>query len=80
MTDAFNETVKLCDRLTDEEIYSLLKSNRFSWELRRIIKFKISLRRIKQYTPLIAVVVSTATIIGIINKFIKHGGEKNGRK
>ena len=56
------------DHLNSIEINSLLKSNRFKWSERRIIKYHKSFLIIKEHIPLIALVGVGSAITEIVSK------------
>jgi len=57
--------------MSSEEMDSLLKSNRISWEDRRIIKFHSAMTRIKELIPVIAVVGIASAMFKLLQEVEK---------
>ena len=59
------------DYLNSDEMLSVLKSNSFTWEIRRLIKIGYALKSIKEVTPIIAAVVCASIVSSIISECLK---------
>jgi hypothetical protein len=63
------------DDLSSEELKSLLKSNRISWEERRFIKVRIAFKVLEELASVVAIIGIGATLINAIRKGKNNGTE-----
>lgn len=66
------EDLSFLDYLTEEEIISILKSNRISWRTRKGIGFYLAQRNIIKLLPLIATMGIIYEIVEILEKALNH--------
>lgn len=60
------------DDLTSEEIISLLKSNRISWERRKLIRISLSSKIIQEFIPVIATIAVASVVTDVIQETMKR--------
>ena len=60
------------DDLSSEELLSLLKSNRISWEERKTIKVKIAFKSIEELVSVVAIIGIAGYILKVLTKGDLH--------
>jgi len=71
---------ELIKPLTTDEVFSLIKSNRFPRELRKRLRIRLSFKFLEEVIPTIAMIGCASVVMAFVNNDIKNGVFKNETK